>query len=73
MCPHLSLVIVETGSWITTHQRDPDEGWIHHNEPGSYYPTIRVICNDCGLNRQYGRSNRPKWLKVWLRELMIDF
>lgn len=62
MCRHLRITIAETGEWTTSHTFDDGE-WFHYNNPESYSSSLFVRCHDCGLEKHYPKSRRPKWLQ----------
>lgn len=69
-CKHEFINITEFGTSWTHHELEEGE-WSHHSDIGSYTGTIDVHCYDCGLEKTYHSSNRPKWL-VKLLESMKD-
>jgi hypothetical protein len=62
MCRHTHITIGELGTWVTTHQFENGE-WSHCHNPESYSSSLWVRCADCGFEKDYPKSRRPKWLQ----------
>ena len=70
-CKHERIWIVESGVWITEHNREKDGMWGHEHTPGSYNSKIIASCFDCKREWKYSRGNVPKWLKRYMDEIGI--
>ena len=70
MCKHTNISITEYGTAWTEHTLE-DGAWLHISDVGALTGIIDVHCFECGLEKTYHLTNRPKWLAKYLEELFI--